>query len=137
MGTQAATLPTVSRKFVIATRVLTIVMMAIWVFFGINWMVRSKDVLDAMSHLGFPLYMTYCIGLTHIFGGLGLLISNHPKLTQWVFAGLTYDLILAAVSHLASHDVFTNALHPIVLIIIQFVLLGMRTKLGDNLWGSR
>lgn len=126
-----------SRGTWITMRVLTVLMTFIWVFFGLNWFRRTPEVMDAMNHLGFPLYMTFVIGLTHILGGLGLLIPNRPKLSQWVFAGLTYDLILAAFSHIASHDAFTNALHPIVLIVVLAVLFFLRTRTGDNLWSAR
>ena len=139
----ASTLPqafpqTTARRGVwTAMRVLTILMTLVWVFFGLNWFRRTPEIRDAMNHLGFPLYMTFVIGLTHILGGLGLLIPNRPKLSQWVFAGLTYDLILAAISHIASHDAFSNALHPIVLVIVLAVLYVLRSRTGENLWAKR
>ena len=126
-----------SRKTWIAMRILTVLMTLIWVFFGLNWFRRTPEVMEAMQHLGFPLYMTAVIGTTHILGGLGLLIPNRPRLSQWVYAGLTYDLILAAISHIASHDVFSNALHPIVLICFLAVLIVLRNRTGEDLWASR
>lgn len=126
-----------SRGTWIAMRVLTALMTFIWICFGLNWFRRSPEVMDAMNHLGFPLYMTFVIGLTHVLGGLGLLIPNRPKLSQWVFAGLTYDLILAAISHIASHDAFSNALHPIVLIVFLGILYVLRSRTGDDLWAKR
>lgn len=121
----------------IAMRIITVVMTLIWIFFGLNWFRRSPEVMEAMNHLGFPLYMTAVIGLTHVLGGLGLLIPNRPRLSQWVFAGLTYDLILAAISHIASHDVFTNALHPIALIVLLAVLYVLRMRTGDDIWAGK
>lgn len=142
MTTAASTIdgvpqPTVSRRILTTTRVLTILIALIWVVFSVGWFTRSTEVVDTMKRLGLPLYMTFVIGLTHLLGGLGLLIPNRPRLTQWVFAGLTYDLILAAISHLASHDPVTNALHPIALIIFLGVLYALRSRTGDNLWSSR
>lgn len=134
--TQAILPPTAARGTWIAMRVLTVLMTLIWVFFGLNWFRRTPEVMDAINHLGFPLYMTSVIGLTHILGGLGLLIPNRPRLTQWVFAGLAYDLILAAISHIASHDAFSNALHPIVLIVFLGILYALRNRTGDDLWWS-
>ena len=126
-----------SRGTWIMMRVLTVLMTLIWVFFGLTWFRKTPEVVDAMHHLGFPLYMTAVIGVTHVLGGLGLLVPNRPRLSQWVYAGLTYDLILAAVSHIASHDVFTNALHPIVLICLLAVVIGLRSRTGEDLWASR
>lgn len=129
--------PTAGRKVWIAMRVLTVLVALIWIGFSGEWFTRSAEVVGTMKRIGLPLYMTVVIGLTHLLGGIGLLIPNRPKLTQWVFAGLTYDLILATISHLASHDPFTDALHPIVLIIILGVLFALRSRTGDNIWSSR
>ena len=74
---------TASRKIWIAMRVLTVLIALIWVFFSAGWFSRSTEVVDTMKRLGLPLYMTFVIGLTHLLGGLGLLIPNRPKLTQW------------------------------------------------------
>ena len=49
----------------------------------------------AKQQLGYPLYIIPLIGVTHIFGGVGLLIPNVPRLTEWVYAGLVIDLLLA------------------------------------------
>ena len=134
---QAFQQTTASRGTWLAMRVLTIVMTSIWVFFGMNWFRKTPEVMDAMHQLGYPLYMTFVIGATHVLGGLGLLIPNRPRLSQWVFAGLTYDLLLAAISHIASHDAFSNALHPLVLIVFLGVLLALRNRTGDNLWAAK
>jgi uncharacterized membrane protein len=43
----------------------------------------------------YPLYIIPLIGVTHILGGVGLLIPNAPRLTEWAYAGLAIDLSLA------------------------------------------
>jgi len=54
----------------------------------------------ANQQLGYPLYIISLIGVTHILGGLGLLIPNMPRLTEWVCAGLAINLSLAFYSQL-------------------------------------
>ena len=38
----------------------------------------------AHQQLGYPLYIVPLLGVTHILGGVGLLIPNLPRLTEWV-----------------------------------------------------
>ena len=52
----------------------------------------------ANQQLGYPLYIIPLIGVTHILGGVGLLIPNLPRLTEWVYAGIAIDLLLAFYS---------------------------------------
>jgi hypothetical protein len=54
----------------------------------------------ANQQLGYPFYVIPLIGVTHIFGGVGLLIPNVPRFTQWVYAGLVINLALAFYSQL-------------------------------------
>ena len=61
----------------------------IWVYFGRLYLIRDPDEWrTANQQLGYPLYIIPLIGLTHIFGGVGLLIPKVPRLTEWVYAGL-------------------------------------------------
>ena len=52
----------------------------------------------ALQQLRYPLYIIPLIGVTHILGGVGLLIPNVPRLTEWVYAGIVIDLLLAFYS---------------------------------------
>jgi hypothetical protein len=70
-------------------------------------------------------------------GGLGLLIPNRTRLTDWVYAGLTYDLILAAFSHIRSGDSFGNAFDPIMVCVLVIASYVLRQRTDANLWSSK
>ena len=85
----------------IAAMVITGLVALIWVYFGRLYLIHDPDEWRiANQQLGYPLYIIPLIGVTHILGGVGLLIPNVPRLTEWVYAGLAIDLLLAFYSHL-------------------------------------
>jgi uncharacterized membrane protein YphA (DoxX/SURF4 family) len=122
----------------IAARIFATLLAGIWVFFGIRIVSGNLAVVeDYHVHLGYPLYIIPLIGVTHILGGLGLLIPNRTRLTDWVYAGLTYDLILAAFSHIRSGDSFGNALDPILVGVFVIASYVLRQRTNANLWSSK
>ena len=85
----------------IAAIVITGLVAVIWVYFGGLYLIHDPDEWRiANQELGYPLYIIPLIGVTHILGGVGLLIPNVPRLTEWVYAGLAINLLLAFCSQL-------------------------------------
>jgi hypothetical protein len=73
----------------IAAMVITGLVAFIWGYFGRLYLIRDPgEWRIAHQQLGYPLYIVPLIGVTHILGGVGLLIPKVPRLTEWVYAGL-------------------------------------------------
>jgi len=70
------------------------------------------------NHLGYPEYLLFFTGLMKLLGLVALFIPGYPKIKEWVFAGLTFDLVGAIYSTL-SVDPFSSA----VAIFIDLLLL--------------
>ena len=80
----------------IAAMVITGLVAFIWVYFGRLYLIHDPgEWRIANQQLGYPLYIIPLIGVTHILGGVGLLIPNVPRLTEWVYAGIAIDLLHA------------------------------------------
>jgi hypothetical protein len=47
-----------------------------------------------------PLYIVPLIGAPHILDAVGLLIPDVPRLTEWVYAGIAINLLLAFYSQM-------------------------------------
>src|SRR6202035_4218793 len=85
-----------ARSTQIAAMVITGLVAFIWVYFGRLYLIQDPDEWRiANQQLGYPLYIIPLIGVTHILGGVGLLIPNVPRLTEWVYAGIAITLLLA------------------------------------------
>jgi hypothetical protein len=79
---------------------------------------RGADVAAGMQHLGYPLYFASILGVWKLLGALALLAPRLPRLKEWAYAGMFFDLTGAAVSHAASGD-------PVAKIVTPLVILGI------------
>ncbi len=78
--------------------VITGLVAFIWMYFGRLYLIHDPGEWRIAHHqLGYPIYIIPLIGVTHILGGVGLLIPNVPRLTEWVYAGLAINLLLGSI----------------------------------------
>ncbi len=59
---------------------------------------------EMMMHLGYPVYVMYIVGWAKILGIIGIWQNKSATLREWAYAGLTFDLVGALISHLAVGD---------------------------------
>ena len=88
----------------------------------------------ANQQLGYPLYVIPLLGVTHILGGVGLLIPNVPRLTEWIYAGLSIDLLLAFYSQLNGGGSTWEKFDPILVMAFVFASYGFRRCMPANRW---
>ena len=92
------------KKTIIIHRILTGLLI---VFFGLGSVPDILKVPEAVAlfkHLSLPEYLLPFLGTAKLLGCLTLLIPKYPRLKEWVYAGLTFDLTGAAYCSLASGD---------------------------------
>jgi uncharacterized membrane protein YphA (DoxX/SURF4 family) len=75
------------------------------------------DAVKFMQHLGYPNYFTAFIGFAKILGAISILIPAFPKIKEWAYAGLFFDLI-GAIWSVSSRDGITPSLSFMLLPII-------------------
>jgi uncharacterized membrane protein YphA (DoxX/SURF4 family) len=73
------------------------------------------DVKAGMDHLGYPYYFARIIGIWKVLGGIAILAPGLPKLKEWAYAGIFFDLSGAFASHLSVGDGIDKLAPPIVL----------------------
>jgi uncharacterized membrane protein YphA (DoxX/SURF4 family) len=119
----------------IAATIITGLVAVIWVYFGRLYLVHDPgEWRIAHQQLGYPLYIIPLIGVTHILGGVGLLIPNARRLTEWVYAGIAIDLLLAFYSQVKSGGSTWDKFDP--LLVMAFVLASyvLRRCMRANKW---
>lgn len=65
---------------------------------------RIPAALDIMKHLGYPSYLLLLLGTAKTLGVLAVLVPGVPRIKEWAFAGLTFDVTGALYSHLSVGD---------------------------------
>ncbi len=113
--------------------VITGLVAFIWVYFGRLYLIHDPgEWRIANQQLGYPLYIIPLIGVTHILGGVGLLIPNVPRLTEWIYAGLAIDLLLAFYSQLNGGGSTWDKFDPIL--VMAFVFASEFAMMHSLIW---
>jgi|SRR5690606_7024199 len=73
-----------------------------------------EEAVQIFEHLGYPRYLLPFIGTAKILGTLAILQWRFPRLKEWAYAGITFDLIGALYSHLSVGDPVQFLIPPIL-----------------------
>jgi uncharacterized membrane protein YphA (DoxX/SURF4 family) len=91
------------------------------VVFELAWggawdILRVPQVRSLIERLGYPSYFLVILGIWKLLGAVALAIPRFPRLKEWAYAGVLFDLTGAVASLLASGliDAGTMA-YPIVM----------------------
>lgn len=89
-----------------------------WIFTGlVILLIGFGSIFDAIAapeavayvmRLGYPAYLIPFLGVAKILGIIAILIPGYPRVKEWAYAGLAFDLIGAAYSHIVFGDPAAN-----------------------------
>jgi hypothetical protein len=65
---------------------------------------RSPEAVTVFRRLGYPPYLLLFLGTAKILGVAAVLSPGIPRVKEWAFAGLTFDLCGALYSHVSIGD---------------------------------
>ena len=88
---------------------------------GIVQIIKMKEEVDMMTHLGYPLYFLTIIGIWKLLGVVAVLIPKFPLVKEWAYAGFFFAMSGAVFSHLASGDAPIELFGPVLLIVLTVV----------------
>ena len=83
---------------------------------GVWDILRVPQVRDLIERLGYPQYLLVILGIWKLLGAVALVIPRFPRLKEWAYAGVLFDLTGATASLLASGLVDASTLaYPITM----------------------
>jgi uncharacterized membrane protein YphA (DoxX/SURF4 family) len=85
---------------------------------GAAQMARRPENIEGIVHLGYPVYFMVLVGFWKVLGGFALLAPRLPRLKEWAYAGIFFEMTGAAVSHLVCGD-------PVVRVVVPLVFTAM------------
>jgi hypothetical protein len=71
---------------------------------GIFELLGVKQTVDGIIRLGYPSYIIPALGVGKVLAILALLWPGFPRLKEWAYAGILFNMLGAIVSHLAYKD---------------------------------
>lgn len=85
---------------------------------GIVQLIKLKEEVDMMTHLGYPIYFLTIIGIWKILGVVAVLIPKFPLLKEWAYAGFFFAMSGAVCSHIALGDSAKEFFGPVLLLVL-------------------
>jgi len=111
--------------------VVTGLMAALMLLSAVPDVLRLSGAVDVFRHLGYPPYLLPFLGAAKMLGVAAILVPGMPKLKEWAFAGLLFDVTGALYSHVSVGDSGSGWLPAVVgvaLIAGSYVAYRMRLK---------
>ena len=71
---------------------------------GIFAVLRTKQWVDLVTGLGYPVYFLTILGVWKILGVIAILIPRFKLIKEWAYAGFFFAMTGALISHLAIGD---------------------------------
>ena len=95
---------------------------------GIMQVMRTHDSVEGIVKLGYPVYVVVLLGVWKIAGAATILAPRLPRLKEWAYAGIVFDLTGAAVSHAASGSSAGNVVGPLVFTALALASWALRPE---------
>jgi uncharacterized membrane protein YphA (DoxX/SURF4 family) len=95
---------------------------ALLVFFMLSGaageLAHQWGTLETITILGYPMYFLTIIGFWKVLGSIALLVPRFPRLKEWAYAGIFFNMTGAAASHAFSGDYGVYAYHVIATLAV-------------------
>ena len=75
----------------------------------------APAVAESLSKLGYPGYFALILGAWKLLGAVAIAAPGLPRLKEWAYAGMFFDLSGAALSHAFSGDGADKLMAPVML----------------------
>ena len=89
---------------------------------------HASHIAQDMAHLGYPAYFMTILGTWKILAAVTVLAPGFPRLKEWAYAGMIFDLTGAAVSRAAMGDGAILAIIPLLIASVVLTSWALRPE---------
>ena len=116
-----------TKQLNIAFWVITGLFAAFMTFSGVMNIIQPEEMMVEMNEFGYPSHFFTMLGIAKILGAVALVFRKFKTITEWAYAGFTFDIVAAFIAHAA-----VGKFGGIVLIflVILFASYYLSKKLG-------
>lgn len=83
---------------------------------GAAYLLGAEVPVKGVAALGYPAHFIAFLGAWKLLGGLAILAPRLPRLKEWAYAGITFDLTGAAFAYVATGAPLSKTIAPLVLL---------------------
>jgi len=93
---------------------------------GIANLAHVRHVAEDMAHLGYPAYFSTILGTWKVLGAVLVAIPGFPRVKEWAYAGMMFDLTGAAISRGIVGDGAPGVIPPLIIASLVAASWGLR-----------
>ncbi len=108
------------KKITISYWIVTVLFAALMTLSAIPDVMRDPAALEFFNHLGYPAYLLPFLGVAKLLGVVAVLYPGFPRLKEWAYAGLAFDLIGAFYSHILVGDPVNFWIFSVIALVLLF-----------------
>jgi len=82
---------------------------------GAAELARVQGNVQGLVQLGYPVYFATIIGLWKVLGAIAILVPRFPRLKEWAYAGIFFNMTGAAATGLFTHSALWHVIVDLVL----------------------
>lgn len=82
--------------------------------------VPNEDSLKVFASLGYPAYIVPFLSVAKLLGLIVIFVPSYPRLKEWAYAGIAFDVIGAGYSILAIGSPLTHVIFPALALLLLF-----------------
>src|SRR5262249_3335649 len=95
---------------------------------GMAELLRRREVVEGMVHLGYPLYFISILGFWKVLAGVALLAPRFLRLKEWAYAGIFFNMTGAVASHAVCGDSMGHLLAPGIFALLAVASWALRQQ---------
>ncbi len=95
---------------------------------GLAELALLKPNVEGMQALGYPIYMMLILGTWKVLGSIMLLAPRFPRLKEWAYAGMFFNMSGAAISHAVVGDEAWHVWYTATLAIVVLISWALRPE---------
>ncbi|HEY8074148.1 MAG TPA: DoxX family protein [Labilithrix sp.] len=93
---------------------------------GVLELAGVATTMQGIMRLGYPAYIIHALGLGKILAVLAILWPGLPRLKEWAYAGIVFNMLGAFVSHVACGDASWRLVVTLAIAAITFASWALR-----------
>jgi len=113
-------------KHITAYWIFTILCALLFAVPGTALLLRVPHFTQDMAHLGYPAYFLTILGAWKLLSVIAILVPRYPRLKEWAYAGMTFDVTGASISRAVMGDSDIKIIAP--LLVAAIALLSWRLR---------
>jgi uncharacterized membrane protein YphA (DoxX/SURF4 family) len=91
-------------------------------------LVTGPPVAEIVTHLGYPVYILTILGIWKVLGAIVIVAPGLPRLKEWAYAGIVFELTGAASSYVLHSQITSNLIAPLILTALAIASWALRPE---------